>query len=378
MIKLAVPKEINEFEDRVSITPDCVKSINKIGFSVHVESNAGANAAFSDNDYKNAGAKIEKNLKALYKDAKIVTKVQRPSKFKKINEFSFINPSSNILGLIYPDKFKDNFNLLKKSKANVFALELMPRISRAQSMDVLSSQSNLAGYKAVIDSASMYNKAFPLMMTSAGTVAPAKILIIGAGVAGLQAVATAKRLGAVVFVFDVRTATKEQVESLGGNFIAVENQESGETKEGYAREMSASYKKKQAKLLDEHLKKMDIVITTALVPGKPAPKILSRKMVDQMKDGSIVMDLASEFGGNCDLTKHGKVIEYNSKKIVGPNNLSASVAQDASRLYSKNILNFLVNSSKDGKFTDFNWEDELVLGTCILKNGKSFKQGKGN
>ena len=246
-------------------------------------------------------------------------------------------------------------------------MELMPRISRAQSMDVLSSQSNLSGYKAVVDAASIYNKAFPLMMTSAGTIAPAKVLVIGAGVAGLQAIATAKRLGSVVFCFDVRSATKEQVESLGGNFIEVENEDSGETESGYAKEMSASYKKKQSKLLEENIKKMDIVITTALIPGKAAPVLISKKMIKTMKTGSLIMDLASEFGGNCELTKHGEVVDFETKKIVGPKNLPSSVAQDASRLYSKNILNFLNNSCEDGKFVDFNWDDELVKGTCLTK-----------
>ena len=260
--------------------------------------------------------------------------------------------------------------MLKKKKNNVFAMELMPRISRAQSMDVLSSQSNLSGYKAVVDAASFYNKAFPLMMTSAGTIPPAKVLVIGAGVAGLQAIATAKRLGAVVFAFDVRSATKEQVESLGGNFVSVPDDGGGETSGGYAKEMTKNYKAKQAKLLEETLSKIDVVISTALIPGKPAPKIITKKMVDKMKSGSVVYDLASEFGGNCELTKHGEHVEYKSKFIVGPNNLASTVSQDASRLFSKNILNFLNNSTDNGKFNDFNWDDELVIGTCLLKNGK--------
>ena len=247
----------------------------------------------------------------------------------------------------------------------------MPRISRAQSMDVLSSQSNLSGYKAVIDAASLFNKAFPLMMTSAGTVAPAKVLVIGAGVAGLQAIATAKRLGAVVSSFDVRASTKEQVESLGAKFVQVdESQGSGETAAGYAKEMSASYKKKQAKVLEEHLKKMDVVITTALIPGKPAPKIITKKMVDGMKVGSIIIDLASEFGGNCELTKYGQTIQYKSKKIIGPLNLPSTVSQDSSRLFSKNVINFLINSCDSGKFKAFNWEDEVVKETCLIKNFK--------
>ena len=374
-MKLSVPREILKFENRVAVTPDSVKNLTKLGFDVFIEKNAGVNASFSDSDYTKVGAKVSPNLIKLYENADIVVKINRPVIDKNVNELVNFKNTKNFLSLIYPEKFTKEFNGLKKLKINVFAMELMPRISRAQSMDVLSSQSNLAGYKAVIDAASYYNKAFPLMMTSAGTIAPAKVLIIGAGVAGLQAVATAKRLGAVVFVFDVRAATKEQVESLGGNFIEVNDTGgSGETAAGYAKEMSKSYKLKQAKLLEDNLSKMDVVICTALVPGKPAPRILSKKMIDNMKPGGIVIDLASEFGGNCELTKHGENIEYKSKQIIGPNNLASSVAQDSSRLYSKNILNFLQNSSVNGKFNDFNFDDELVIGTCLLKNGKTFKK----
>ena len=370
MIKLAVPKEITDFEKRVSITPDCVKSIIKLGIGLFIEKGAGEMSSYSDKDYINVGAKVCPNITELYKNANIIVKVNGPVAKGKINEFSKINNNSSILALIYPEKFKKEYSLLKKMKSNVFAMELMPRISRAQSMDILSSQSNLSGYKAVVDAASFYNKAFPLMMTSAGTIPPAKVLIIGAGVAGLQAIATAKRLGAVVSAFDVRSATKEQVESLGGNFVSVPDEEGGETSSGYAKEMTKSYKVKQAKLLQDTLSKIDIVISTALVPGKPAPRIITKKMVENMKPGSVIYDLASEFGGNCELTKHGENIEYKSKFIIGPNNLASTVSQDASRLFSKNILNFLVNSSDNGKFLDFNWDDELVIGTCILKNGK--------
>jgi NAD(P) transhydrogenase subunit alpha len=368
-MKLVVPTEIYDSEFRVGITPDCVTSLIKMGFSVYVQSNAGIGSSFTDEDYKKSGAKISLKPKDLYNKANLVVKIQRPSKHKEINEFSFLK-ECNVLTLLYEQKFKNEFNLLKKLKINVFALEKMPRISRAQSMDVLSSQSNLSGYKAVIDAASEFNKAFPLMMTSAGTVAPAKVLIIGAGVAGLQAIATAKRLGAVVSSFDVRESTKEQVESLGAKFIEVERNEgdSGETSSGYAKEMSKAYKNKQAKLLEENIKRMDIVITTALVPGKVAPRLISRKMVESMKVGSIIVDLASEFGGNCELTKHGEIIDFKSKKIIGPKNLAATVAQDSSRLFSKNVINFLQNSCESGKFKSFRWEDEVVKETCVIKN----------
>ena len=337
-MKLVVPTEIIDGENRVGITPDCVPPLLKMGFKVFVHSNAGVKASFTDEDYKKSGAKITSKLSELYSKANIVVKVQRPGK-NKIDETKFLKNCS-LITLLYESKFKNEFSLLKKLKINVFALEKMPRISRAQSMDVLSSQSNLSGYKAVIDAASIFNKAFPLMMTSAGTVAPAKVLIIGAGVAGLQAIATAKRLGSVVSSFDVRASTKEQVESLGAKFIEVDSQkDSGETAGGYAKEMSANYKK-QAKLLEETLKKMDIVVTTALIPGKPAPKLITKKMVDTMKVGSVIMDLASEFGGNCDLTKHGEIINYKSKTIVGPKNLPSSVSQDSSRLFSKKCCKF--------------------------------------
>ena len=368
-MKLVVPLEIQENESRVGVTPDCVPALIKMGFKVFVQSGAGSASSYSDADYKKSGAQISSKLSDLYSKANVVVKVQRPLKTKKTNEFSYLK-NCNILTLFYEQKFKLEFNALKKLNVNVFALEKMPRISRAQSMDILSSQSNLSGYKAVVDAASVFNKAFPLMMTSAGTVAPAKVLIIGAGVAGLQAIATAKRLGAVVSSFDVRSSTKEQVESLGAKFIEVKNNDSGETSGGYAKEMSKSYKIKQQKILEENIKKMDIVITTALIPGKPAPKIITKKMVKSMKVGSIIMDLAAEFGGNCELTKNGQVIEFESKKIVGPSNLAASVSQDASRLYSKNVLNFLLNSCESGKFKSFKWDDEVVSETCVIKNLK--------
>ncbi len=368
-MKLVVPKEITIGENRVGVTPDSVPSLKKMGFDVFVESDAGLASSFTNEDYKKAGAKISSKTNDLYKNAKVVVKIQRPQNLNKIDEFKHIKQCS-ILSLVYEQKFKSEFLNLKKLNVNVFALEKMPRISRAQSMDVLSSQSNLSGYKAVIDAASMFNKAFPLMMTSAGTVAPAKVLVIGAGVAGLQAIATAKRLGSVVSAFDVRSATKEQVESLGAKFVNIESNESGETAGGYAKEMSSSYKKKQAKLLEDTLKKMDIVITTALVPGKKAPILITKKMVEQMKVGSIIIDLASEFGGNCELTKHNVEVLHKSVKIVGPLNLASTVSQDSSRLFSKNVLNFLMNSCESGKFKDFNFNDELVKDTCIINNLK--------
>jgi NAD(P) transhydrogenase subunit alpha len=372
-MKLVVPAELYENESRVSITPDIIPSLTKMGFKVFVQSNAGLGSSYTDDDYKKSGAIISSKLTELYSKADLVIKVQRPSKQKKTDEFKLLN-NCTLITLLYEQKFKNEFSSLKKLNINVFALEKMPRISRAQSMDVLSSQSNLSGYKAVIDAASLFNKAFPLMMTSAGTVAPAKVLVIGAGVAGLQAIATAKRLGAVVSSFDVRASTKEQVESLGAKFIQVEEKpDSGETAAGYAKEMSASYKKKQAKLLEDSIAKTDIVITTALIPGKPAPKLITKKMVELMKVGSVIIDLASEFGGNCELTKHGEIVNHKSKKIVGPKNLPSTVSQDSSRLFAKNVINFLMNSCESGKFEDFNWDDEVVKETCVIHN---LKKGK--
>ena len=372
-MKLVVPMEITEGESRVSITPDCIPALTKMGFKVFVQKDAGIGSSYTDDDYKKSGAKICSKLSELYGKANLVVKIQRPIKLKKINEYNLLK-NCELLTLLYEQKFKNEFIMLKKLKINVFALEKMPRISRAQSMDVLSSQSNLSGYKAVIDAASEFNKAFPLMMTSAGTVAPAKVLVIGAGVAGLQAIATAKRLGSVVFAFDVRSSTKEQVESLGAKFVDVATNDSGETAAGYAKEMTASYKKKQNAILADTLKKMDIVITTALIPGKKAPVLLTKKMVESMKVGSIIIDLASEFGGNCELTKHGEKVIFKSKKIIGPKNLASSVAQDSSRLYSKNVVNFLMNSCDSGKFKSFNWEDEVVKETCVVKNLKNSKK----
>ena len=369
-MKLVVPKEIVYGESRVGITPDCIPALKKMGFSVYIQSDAGINASYTNESYKKGGAKISSSLIDLYKNVDFVIKIQRPSKIGRINEIPFLK-NCNVLTLLYEQKFKKEFSQLKKLSINLFALERMPRISRAQSMDVLSSQSNLAGYKAVIDAASEFNKALPLMMTSAGTIAPAKILVIGAGVAGLQAIATAKRLGAVVFSFDVRTSTKEQVESLGAKFIEVKSEDSGETAAGYAKEMTKSYKIKQAKLLQENLKKMDIVISTALVPGKPAPKIISKKMLDLMKVGSIIVDLASEFGGNCELSKHGQVVDYKSKKIMSPLNLASTVSQDSSRLFSKNVINFLNNSCDSGKFSQLNFSDEVVKDICVINNLKT-------
>ena len=362
-LTIGVLKETVSGETRVALTPEIAKKFISLNTNVIMERGAGELSNQIDGDYD--GVEFTDRNEVLKKCDLLLT--VQPISPEDSDE---LNQSSYVVGMVFGHLNKETVQSLLNNNHTSFAMELMPRISRAQSMDVLSSQSNLSGYKAVVDAASFYNKAFPLMMTSAGTIPPAKVLVIGAGVAGLQAIATAKRLGAVVFAFDVRSATKEQVESLGGNFVSVPDDSGGETSGGYAKEMTKNYKAKQAKLLEETLSKIDVVISTALIPGKPAPKIITKKMIDKMKSGSVVYDLASEFGGNCELTKHGEHVEYKSKFIVGPNNLASTVSQDASRLFSKNILNFLNNSADNGKFNDFNWDDELVIGTCLLKNGK--------
>ena len=364
-MKLVVPMEITEGESRVSITPDCIPALIKMGFKVFVQKDAGIGSSYTDDDYKKSGAKICSKLSELYGKANLVVKIQSPIKLKKINEYNLLK-NCELLTLLYEQKFKNEFNMLKKLKINVFALEKMPRISRAQSMDVLSSQSNLSGYKAVIDAASEFNKAFPLMMTSAGTVAPAKVLVIGAGVAGLQAIATAKRLGAIVSATDVRAASKEQVESLGGKFLTVEQSEDMETVGGYAKEASDDYKKKQAEMMKEALKKNDIVICTALIPGKPAPRILTEDSVKLMKPGSIVYDLAAEQGGNSAYSEPGKINTIEGVKVIGVKSLMNSLPLTASSLYAKNLFSFIRNLySRDRKDFNINLEDEIIEKSLI-------------
>ena len=366
---LSAIKENDNNETRVSISPESVKLFSRLGFEVIIENGAGETSGYQNSNYEEAGAKIVTRSECLKADVCLC--VRMPS----TDDINNLKSNSLLIGILNPYENKSEFSNLNKNKISSCCMELIPRISRAQSMDVLSSQANLAGYRSVIDAAEQFGKAFPMMMTAAGRVNPAKVMILGVGVAGLQAIATAKRLGAVVSATDVRAATKEQVESLGAKFVDVESKDSGETSGGYAKEMSASYKKKQNAILAETLKKIDIVITTALIPGKKAPLLLSKKMVESMKVGSIIIDLASEFGGNCELTKHGEKVVFKSKKIIGPQNLASSVAQDSSRLFSKNVVNFLMNSCESGKFKGFNWDDEVVKETCVVKNLLKPKKG---
>lgn len=365
-MRLAVPKERLAGETRVAATPDTVKKLVGLGVEVVVETGAGAGARVSDEAYREAGASIAPDAASALKDADLVFKVRTPDDA----ELALMKRGAMLVAILNP--YGDNAQVQKYATAgiNAFAMEFMPRISRAQSMDVLSSQSNLAGYKAVLDAASIFPRAFPMMMTAAGTIAPARVFVMGVGVAGLQAIATAKRLGAIVSATDVRSATREQVQSLGGTFIMVETDEEADTGTGYAKEMSEDYKRRQAELVAEHIKKQDVVITTALIPGRPAPVLVSEDMVKTMKPGAVIMDLAAERGGNCPLSEAGKTVVKHGVTIVGAENLAQSLPVDASALYSKNLLNFITPLiGKESKALEINWEDEIITGTALTKDG---------
>jgi len=368
-IKLAVLKETKSNEKRVAATPDTVKKLITLGCFVTVESGAGEQASISDQHYKDAGATIAKTAAEALKKAQIILKVQAPDEA----DLKAYPAESLVIGLLSPFGNETYLKKLAEHKLNAFSMELVPRITRAQSMDVLSSQSNLAGYKSVLDACEYYGKAFPMMMTAAGTIPPAKAFVMGAGVAGLQAIATAKRLGAVVTATDVRPAAKEQVESLGGSFVAVEDDEfkQAETAGGYAKEMSKEYQAKQAALVADHIAKQDIVITTALIPGRPAPKLISEDMVKSMKKGSVIVDMAVETGGNCALSKPGDVVEKHGVTIIGHLNVPSRLAADSSALYARNLLNLLglIIDTSSGQLS-INWEDDIIKGIAVVKDGK--------
>ena len=372
-MQIAIPKELREHEKRVAASPETVKKFVGLGAEVVVETGAGRLSSFSDQEFIDAGAKIAGDAAAALKDADVILKVQRPLTEAEggPDELSLMKKGATLVSVLAPVQNADQVKAYAAAGIEAHAMELVPRISRAQSMDVLSSQSNLAGYKAVLDAASEYGQAMPMMMTAAGTVAPAKTFIMGVGVAGLQAIATAKRLGAVVTATDVRAATKEQVESLGGKFIMVESDESGDGDGGYAKEMSDDYKKKQAELVFEHIKKQDIVITTALIPGREAPILISDEMLAVMKAGSVIVDLAVEAGGNVTQSKVGEIVETdNGVKIVGHINVPSRLASDASSLYAKNLFNFLQPMiNKETAALEMNWEDEIILGTGLTRDG---------
>ena len=349
-------------ENRISITPEIAKKYISLGLKVCLPENYGVHLGFKDNEFKDAGVEISKDENEILKKSDIIIQMGLLSDEK----LSLIKENQTIVGVLNPYINKDKIQNLSKKKINVFSLELLPRITRAQSMDILSSQANLAGYKAVIESFSIFEKAIPMMMTAAGTIPAAKVLVIGAGVAGLQAIATAKRMGAIVFATDVRTASKEQVESLGGKFLMVEGSENLETEGGYAKETSENFKKKQEELLSETLKKIDIVICTALIPGKKAPVIVKESMIENMQQGSVIYDLAAIQGGNTALTEVDKVVKKNGIKIMGETNILNKLPVSASTLYAKNVFNFILNLyDKENKKININMEDEIIKNTLV-------------
>jgi len=368
MVTIAVTAEGSD-EPRVAVSPETAKKLVGLGCTVKVQSGAGLRARFSDELYKAQGAAISATAADALAGADALLKVRRPM----MEEVKTLKPGAIVAGML--DPFTDGAGLGAIAAAGVsaFSLEFMPRITRAQSMDVLSSQANLAGYKAVINAAAVFEQAMPMMMTPAGTVPAAKVFIMGVGVAGLQAIATARRLGAIVSATDVRPATKEQVLSLGAKFIAVEDEEfrQAETEAGYAKPMSSAYQRKQAELIANHLKGQDIVITTALIPGRPAPRLITKAMVESMKAGAVIVDLAAERGGNCELTRPGETMEHNGVRIVGPLNLAGELPVNASSLYAKNLLAFLeLMIDKKDKALKVNWDDEIIKGTLVAKDGK--------
>jgi NAD(P) transhydrogenase subunit alpha len=367
MVTIAVTAEPAD-EPRVAVSPETVKKLVGLGATVKVEAGAGARSRFSDETLRAQGAEIAPTAADALRDADILLKVRRPS----ATDVAALKPGALVIAMLDPYGDRAALQALAGSKASLFTMEFMPRITRAQSMDVLSSQANLAGYKAVVDAAAMFQQAMPMMMTAAGTVPAARAFIMGAGVAGLQAIATARRLGAQVSATDVRPASKEQVASLGGKFIAVEDEEfkQAQTAAGYAKPMSAEYQAKQAELVANHIKNQDIVITTALIPGRPAPRLITRAMVESMKPGSIIVDLAAERGGNCELTKAGEIVEHNGVRIYGPLNLAGEISVNASSLYAKNLYAFLETLiDKKEKKLAINWDDEIVKGTLVARDG---------
>ena len=355
-------KEEISLEKRVAITPETAKNFTSLGLKVCVEKNYASHIGIQDAEFEKVGVEIKNSSNEVLASCNLLIKVNCPSD----NEINNLREKTILIGMLNPLQNKKKINEIIKKKINIFSLELLPRITRAQSMDVLSSQSNLAGYRAVIDSIFEFEKAIPMMMTAAGTVPAAKVLVIGAGVAGLQAIATAKRLGAIVSATDVRSASKEQVESLGGKFLTVDQAEDMETSGGYAKEVSLDYEKKQAKMMQEALKKNDIVICTALIPGKPAPRILTEHLVKLMKSGSIIYDLAAEQGGNSAYSEPGKINLIDGIKVIGVKNLMNRLPITASSLYAKNIFSFIRNLySKDKKDFIINFEDEIINKTLI-------------
>ena len=351
-----------KIEKRISVTPEIAKKYISLGFNLYLPKNYGAHLGFKDDEYKNLGISLLDNDEELIKNAEIIIQLGLP----KQDKLSLFKENQTLIGSLNALLNKKELENLKLKKINCFSLELLPRITRAQSMDILSSQANLAGYKAVIEAFQVYEKAIPMMMTAAGTIPAAKVLVVGAGVAGLQAIATAKRMGAVVFATDVRITSKEQVESLGGKFLTVEGSENLETEGGYAKEASEDFKKKQEELLAETLKKIDIIICTALIPGREAPKIIKEEMFKNLQSGSVIYDLAAVQGGNTVFTEVDQVVEKNGVKILGEANILNKLPVSASNLYAKNVFNFILNLyDKENKKLNINLEDEIIEKTLL-------------
>ena len=373
-MKIAIVKERRPHETRVAATPETVKKLKALGAEITIETGAGVAAAYTDQAYGEAGATIVPDAASAIAAGDIVFKIQRPMSAEEgLDELGLLRQGQTLMSPLGALTNKELVQALASRGVTCFALELIPRITRAQSMDILSSQANLAGYKAVLLAANNYGRIFPQMMTPGGTLAPSRSFIMGVGVAGLQAIATARRLGSIVTATDVRPATKEQVQSLGAKFVAVEDEEfkAAETAGGYAKQMSPEYQAKQAALVAEHIKLQDIVITTALIPGRKAPVLVSEEMVKTMKPGSVIVDMAVEQGGNCPLSEFGKVIEKHGVKIVGPANLAGELATDASALFSRNLLNFITPMvDKETRALTINLEDEVVKGTLVTRDGQ--------
>lgn len=363
---LAIPTETKERENRVALTPDVVKELCGKGFSIQVQSGAGSKSSIPDADYQNAGASLIDQPEALYRQADVVLKVNAPTPA----EIAWMKPGSILISFMFAATSPELVDACAKQGISAFSMDAIPRISRAQKMDALSSQSNLAGYKTVLLAANALGKIFPLLMTAAGTVKPAKVVIMGAGVAGLQAIATAKRLGAIVEVSDIRPETKEQVESLGAKFIEVKADESMKTEGGYVKEVSADFLRKQQELIAKHVADADIVITTALIPGRKAPVLISADMVRSMRPGSVIVDMAVEQGGNCELSVCNQNVIQHGVTIIGESNLPALLPLNASQLYAKNIATFLLHLANKDQFL---WEmdEEITKGSLIVHQGKA-------
>ena len=368
---IGIPKEILEGENRIAIVPDVASKLIKAGFEVNIQKDAGLKAGFINDKYESSGVKIVDSVEDIYNGSDIILKVQRPQNHPELNknEIDLIRKGTLLITFLYPLHYYDLAKQCAEKGIDVISMDMIPRTTLAQKMDALSSQANISGYKSVLITANLLGKIFPLMMTAAGTISPAKVVIMGAGVAGLQALGTAKRLGAVVEVSDIRPAVKEEVHSLGGKFIEVETDASMEDERGYAKEASEEFLKKQKELIFKHVTEADIIITTALVPGKKAPVLVTEEMVKNMREGSVILDMAVEFGGNCEVSEKGKTVKKYGVTIVGEPNLPSLVPYHASEMYSKNILNLLTHISKEGKVT-LNLDDEIVKGALITYNGE--------